>query len=203
MVDREYREYKPYIEPEKPNYGKIKYFGIFNDINIAGAFIFIVFLLSLIGITFTARNNMSDMDNAKIFGKSTVTYHDNRDRIEDILAKDDAIKKRKEFIRDSILREIYVRDSIRKELMRQDSINSEFTKLQQVYINYLAIIDDGVTRRTVNVESIADADIDILTSNLGIAFQEMTVNTVRDRQDEIDKNPEYYSGSLSAIDRPL
>ena len=220
-----FKEYKPYIEPEKPDYGRINYMGLFfnkssNIIEGILGFAFIVIVSLLAVVFFDASNNTPDMDNAKIFGKSIITYHDNyiqkpgwfsglsKDwndlgpelqasldsmyKADMLIAKNDSIQKRKEFIKDSILKELYVKDSIKKELIRQDSMEFELAKQRKIRVKYFAIVDDGITQRTVDVNSIVDTVTESLTEYLGKTFQEMSVNTVRDRQKEIEENSEYY-----------
>lgn len=104
-------------------------------------------------------------------------------------------EERKKQIQDSILREAQIRDSIAAELVKQDSANLELAKENKVKITYTAIIDDGITRRTVDVNSISDTITPNMVKRFGNAFQEISIEAAHDRQQEIDKNPDYYKNS--------
>ena len=101
-------------------------------------------------------------------------------------------EERRQHIRDSLARFIYRRDSIRAELVRQDSIRLELEKKRQARIDYFAVIDDGITKRTVNVNSVVDTLTEQVTTELGNAFTTMSIETVKERQKEIDRTKDYY-----------
>ena len=101
-------------------------------------------------------------------------------------------EKHKQYIRDSLARYIHVRDSIRTEILKEDSIKLELERAKKVKIDYLAIIDDGIVKRTVNVNSIADTLTAENTELLGKTFHTATYQAVIDRQKEINKNKNYY-----------
>lgn len=103
-----------------------------------------------------------------------------------------AQEARRQHIRDSLARFIYRRDSIRTELVRQDSIRLELEKRRQARIDYFAVIDDGITKRTVNVNSVVDTLTEQVTTELGNAFTTMSIETVKERQKEIDRTKDYY-----------
>lgn len=103
-----------------------------------------------------------------------------------------AQEERRQHIRDSLARFIYRRDSIRAELVRQDSIRLELEKKRQARIDYFAVIDDGITKRTVNVNSVVDTLTEQVTTELGNAFTTMSIETVKERQKEIDRTKDYY-----------
>ena len=101
-------------------------------------------------------------------------------------------EKRKQFVRDSILAYVHKKDSIRKELIRQDSIRLELERQKKAQIEYIAVIDDGITKRTVNVNTVSDTLTEDMTNQLGETFSTMAVEAVRERQREIDKTKDYY-----------
>jgi hypothetical protein len=103
-----------------------------------------------------------------------------------------AQEARRQHIRDSLASFIYRRDSIRAELVRQDSIRIELEKKRQARIDYFAVIDDGITKRTVNVNSVVDTLTEQVTTELGNAFTTMSIETVKERQKEIDRTKDYY-----------
>lgn len=75
----------------------------------------------------------------------------------------------------------------------QDSLDAELVKKQQVKAEYIAIIDDGVTSREVKVNAVADSLTPEGMQAMGESFTEMSLNAVRDRQNEIDNNKKYYT----------
>ena len=101
-------------------------------------------------------------------------------------------EKRKQFVRDSILAYVHKKDSIRKELIRLDSIRLELERQKKAQIEYIAVIDDGITKRTVNVNTVSDTLTENMTNQLGETFSTMAVEAVRERQKEIDKTKDYY-----------
>ena len=101
-------------------------------------------------------------------------------------------EKRKQFMRDSILAYVHMRDSIRHEILRQDSIRMELERQRKAQIEYIAVIDDGITKRTVNVNTVSDTLPENVTKQLGEAFETMTLEAVRERQKEIDRTKDYY-----------
>lgn len=101
-------------------------------------------------------------------------------------------EKRKQFMRDSILAYVHMRDSIRHEILRQDSIRMELERQRKAQIEYIAVIDDGITKRTVNVNTVSDTLPESVTKQLGEAFETMTLEAVRERQNEIDRTKDYY-----------
>lgn len=101
-------------------------------------------------------------------------------------------EKRKQFMRDSILAYVHMRDSIRHEILRQDSIRMELERQRKAQIEYIAVIDDGITKRTVNVNTVSDTLPETVTEQLGKAFETMTLEAVRERQKEINRTKDYY-----------
>lgn len=112
-------------------------------------------------------------------------------------------EKRKQFVRDSILAYAHKKDSIRNELIRQDSIRLELERQKKVQIEYIAVIDDGITKRIVNVNTVSDTLTENMTNQLGEAFSIMAVETVRERQKEIDKIKDYYKRHLLPTEKLL
>lgn len=101
-------------------------------------------------------------------------------------------EKRKQFLRDSILAYVHMRDSIRHEILRQDSIRMELERQKKAQIEYIAVIDDGITKRTVNVNTVSDTLPESVTKQLGEAFETMTLEAVHERQKEINRTKDYY-----------
>lgn len=87
---------------------------------------------------------------------------------------------------------IYRRDSIRAELLREDSLRLELEKAKKAKIDYIAVIDDGITKRTVNVNSVVDTLTEEVTTQLGKTFTIMSVESAKERQKEIDRTKDYY-----------
>lgn len=103
--------------------------------------------------------------------------------------KADSIK----YVQDSIIKYDRIHDSIAVAIKTQDSLNAELAKKQQVRAEYIAFIDDGVTSREVKVNAVADSLTPEGMQAMGESFTEMSLNAVRDRQNEIDNNKEYYT----------
>lgn len=103
--------------------------------------------------------------------------------------KADSIK----YVQDSIAKYDRIHDSIAVAIKTQDSLDAELAKKQQVRAEYIALIDDGVTSREVKVNAVADSLTPEGMQAMGKSFTEMSLNAVRDRQNEIDNNKEYYT----------
>ena len=101
-------------------------------------------------------------------------------------------EERRQHIRDSLAQYIQRRDSIRAELLREDSLRLELEKAKKAKIDYIAVIDDGITKRTVNVNSVVDTLIEEVTTQLGKTFTIMSVESAKERQKEIDRTKDYY-----------
>jgi hypothetical protein len=101
-------------------------------------------------------------------------------------------ERNRQRIRDSLAQYFHVRDSIRAELLREDSLKAELERAKKVKIDYIAVIDDGITKRTVNVNSVADTLTPENTEILGKTFHTATYQAVIDRQKEINKTRDYY-----------
>ena len=112
-------------------------------------------------------------------------------------------EKRKQFIRDSIQAYVHMRDSIRHEILRQDSISAELERQRKAQIEYIAVIDDGITKRTVNVNTVYDTLPETVTKHLGEAFETMALEAVRERQNEINRTKDYYKRLRLPIERIL
>lgn len=217
-------DYKPHLESEPPNYGRPNRIGMFfekYDELVSGglAFLFIATICALIVLFFDESNKTPDMGGNEILVSSKITYNDiysefahmsdkwkfldpevkhildSLYQAEMLIMANKATEERKKQIQDSILREAQIRDSIAAELVKQDSANLELAKENKVKITYTAIIDDGITRRTVDVNSISDTITPNMVKRFGNAFQEISIEAAHDRQQEIDKNPDYYKNS--------
>lgn len=101
-------------------------------------------------------------------------------------------EEHRQHIRDSLAQYIYRRDSIRAELLREDSLRLELEKAKKAKIDYIAVIDDGITKRTVNVNSVVDTLTEEVTTQLGKTFTIMSVESAKERQKEIDRTKDYY-----------
>lgn len=101
-------------------------------------------------------------------------------------------EERRQHIRDSLVQYIHRRDSIRAELLREDSLRLELEKAKKVKIDYIVVIDDGITKRTVNVNSVVDTLTYEVTTQLGKTFTIMSVESAKERQKEIDRTKDYY-----------
>lgn len=103
------------------------------------------------------------------------------------------IEVHKKFVEDSIARYQVLHDSIFEATRIQDSINAELVKQQKIKVDYIAFIDDGVTSRQVVINTLADSITPNDITILGNSFAKMTYSAVKDRQNEIDNNKEYYT----------
>lgn len=110
-------------------------------------------------------------------------------RVAEEKRKADSIK----YVQDSIVKYDRIHDSIAVVIKTQDSLDAELVKKQQVRAEYIALIDDGVTSREVKVNAVADSLTPEGMQAMGESFTEMSLNAVRNRQNEIDNNKEYYT----------
>lgn len=214
-------EVKSYIPEEPPYYGKpnkgyefiVKYGKIMKISTLVATIVF----FCLISITlFMINIDVSKSASAKI--TVSTTYHNNNtntsvisnllnkkiEKNTEMIALVDSMmetkrlaaleeqEKHKQHIRDSLARYIHVRDSIRTEILKEDSIKLELERAKKVKIDYIAVIDDGITKRTVNVNSVADSLTPENTEILGKNFHTVTYQAVIDRQNEINKTRNYY-----------
>lgn len=207
---------KPYYG--KPNFGYnflVKY-GKIMQIN---TFIAMVVFVCLMGVTLFKTN--IDVSNHQVKATTTITVvqHEPKQDIPtavskflnkhvkrnpEIIAEFDSLmearrvatleeqERNRQYIRDSLAQYFHVRDSIRVELLREDSIKAELERAKKVKIDYIAVIDDGITKRTVNVNSVADSLTPENTEILGKNFHTVTYQAVIDRQNEINKTKNYY-----------
>ena len=224
-------ETRPYIQSDPPDYGRpnrgysfvLKY----GTAMKASAFFFMLFTIcSLAVILFTPETN--DPPAVKAYAAVSVTRHGGgmgdafsllmKKKAEgnpELIAKFDSLMEAdraaakeadelvKQHIRDSILQYVHARDSVRLELLRQDSVGAELAVAGKTRIDYIAIIDDGVTKRTVNVNSVSDTLAPETVESLGGAFTAMSVDAARERQDEIDKDDEYYGRVRMPVENSL
>lgn len=188
----------------------------------AGAILFILLLVGLYTfaiVSFKANLAISESTNIDMQVSTTVIHHDaettnlsafskflNKKLEGDpkIIAAFDSLmeakraatlaeqEERRQHIRDSLAQYIHRRDSIRAELLREDSLRLELEKAKKVKINYIAVIDDGITKRTVNVNSVVDTLTEEVTTQLGKTFTIMSVESAKERQKEIDRTNDYY-----------
>lgn len=215
-------EPKPFVLEDPPNYGKPNYGYEFIDkhyekIGVA-LWIFILLCTVIVSKAFYEYGQANDPVSTKTNVSVTVTRHSEpfsgpdfnkryeidpkiKAAVDSMWAaekgKRDSLKaaeaeKRKQFVHDSILAYVHKKDSIRKELIRQDSIRLELERQKKAQIEYIAVIDDGITKRTVNVNTVSDTLTEDMTNRLGETFSTMTVEAVRERQREIDKTKDYY-----------
>ena len=216
----EVKPYIPPEKPHygKPNFGYnfiVKY-GKAMQIN---TFIAMVFFVCLMAVTLFMTN--IDVSNHQVNATTTVTVvqHEPKQDIPtafskflnkhvegnpEMIAKFDSLmearraatleeqERNRQRIRDSLAQYIHVRDSIRAELLREDSLKAEHERAKKVKIDYIAVIDDGITKRTVNVNSVADTLTPENTEILGKTFHTATYQAVIDRQKEINKTRDYY-----------
>lgn len=215
------QEPKPYIPEEPPYYGKpnkgyefiVKYGKIMKISTLVAMIVF----FCLISITlFMINIDVSKSASAKI--TVSTTYHNNNtntsvisnllnkkiEKNTEMIALVDSMmetkrlaaleeqEKHKQHIRDSLARYIHVRDSIRTEILKEDSIKLELERAKKVKIDYIAVIDDGITKRTVNVNSVADSLTPENTEILGKNFHTVTYQAIINRQNEINKTRNYY-----------
>lgn len=213
---------KSFILEDPPNYGKPNYGYKFIDKHhekIGVALWIFVFLCTIITCkAFYEYGQANDPVSTKANVTVTVTRHSDpfsgpdfnkryevdpkiKAAVDSMWAaekeKRDSLKaaeaeKRKQFVRDSILAYVHKKDSIRKELIRQDSIRLELERQKKAQIEYIAVIDDGITKRTVNVNTVSDTLTEDMTNQLSETFSTMAVEAVRERQKEIDRTKDYY-----------
>lgn len=69
---------------------------------------------------------------------------------------------------------------------------SELINTGKVLVEMHTIIDDGITKRTVNVNSVVDTLTEEVTTQLGKTFTIMSVESAKERQKEIDRTKDYY-----------
>lgn len=216
----EVKPYIPAEKPHygKPNFGYnfiVKY-GKVMQIN---TFIAMVFFVCLMAVTLFKTNIDVSKHQVKATTTVTVVQHEPKQDIPtavskflnknvkgnpEMIAKFDSLmearriatleeqERNRQRIRDSLAQYFHVRDSIRAELLREDSIKAELERAKKVKIDYIAVIDDGITKRTVNVNSVADTLTPENTEILGKTFHTATYQAVIDRQKEIDKDKNYY-----------
>lgn len=89
-------------------------------------------------------------------------------------------------------REQFIKDSLMIELAKQDTENLKLAEERKVKITYTAVIDVGITKRVVDVNTISDSLTPEIDMQVGKSFQTISVQTAKDRQAEIDKNSGYY-----------
>ena len=63
---------------------------------------------------------------------------------------------------------------------------------KKIKVDFIAFIDDGITKRTVNVNSVVDTLTEEVTTQLGKTFTIMSVESAKERQKEIDRTKDYY-----------
>ena len=206
-------EYKPYLVEDEPNYGNVSitypYLVKHNKKIHAGLFLFFLFITFFVVLKFTeVDQNTPDID---IYVSSTVTYNNNYKMLpSDINAAKNKVifpyteedwertKTKVKQIQDSIAlvkkenREQFVKDSIMLELAKQDAENLKLAEEKKAKITYTAVIDDGITKRVVDVNTVSDSLTPEIAMQVGKSFQDISVQTAKDRQEEIDKNSEYY-----------
>lgn len=86
----------------------------------------------------------------------------------------------------------FIKDGLMIELAKQDAENLKLAEERKAKITYTAVIDDGITKRVVGVNTISDSLIPEIAMQVGKSFQTISVQIAKDRQAEIDKNSEYY-----------
>lgn len=206
-------EYKPHLEEDEPNYGNVSLsypYLVKHDKKIhAGLFLFFLFATIFVVLKFTEVNNETpDID---IYVSSTVTYSSNYKMasMDIAAAKKNALfsyteedwektKTKVKQIQDSMAlvkqqdREQFIKDSLMIELAKQDAENLKLAEEKKAKITYTAVIDDGITKRVVDVNTISDSLTPEIAMQVGKSFQTISVQTAKDRQAEIDKNSEYY-----------
>jgi hypothetical protein len=217
-----YSELPPWLQPDPVNYGtpNIGYETINKHSEKISAFLFIFILVCSV-ITckaFYEYGQENETISTRVNVSSTVVHHSSNDgfdffnkryeidpkvktlidsmeqaeREKRLAMEAEEREKRKQFMRDSILAYVHMRDSIRHEILRQDSIRMELERQRKAQIEYIAVIDDGITKRTVNVNTVSDTLPENVTKQLGEAFETMTLEAVRERQKEIDRTKDYY-----------
>ena len=206
---------------ELPNYGKInigyKFLKKFGGIMKLSLFIAMTIIIGLLSISLFFIN-VEESKQIQVNTTTTVVQHEPKQDIPtafskflnknvkgnpEMIAKFDSLmeanraatlenSRRKQYIKDSLIHYFQIRDSIRIELLKQDSIRLELERDKKARIDYIAIIDDGITKRTVNVNSVADSLTPENMEILGKTFHTATYQAVIDRQKEIDKDKNYY-----------
>ncbi len=206
-------EYKPYLEADEPNYGNISitYPYLVKHNRKIHVSLFLIFLFATIFVTFKFIEVNSKTPDIDIFVSSIVTYGNNYKTtpIDIDAAKKNALfsyteedwkktKTKVKQIRDSMAlvkqqdHEQFIKDSLMIELAKQDAENLKLAEERKSKITYTAVIDDGITKRVVDVNTISDSLTPEITMQVGKSFQTISVQTAKDRQTEIDKNSEYY-----------
>ena len=213
---------KAHVIPDPPDYGKqnIGYEFCNKHGDKAGAILFILLLVGLCTfaiVSFKANLAIGESTNIDMQVSTTVIHHETTNpssfskflnkKIEGdpkIIAAFDSLmeakraatlaeqEERRQHIRDSLAQYIHRRDSIRTELLREDSLRLELEKAKKAKIDYIAVIDDGITKRTVNVNSVVDTLTEEVTTQLGKTFTTMSVESAKERQKEIDRTKDYY-----------
>ena len=213
---------KAHVIPDPPDYGKQNFGYEFCDKHgdKAGAILFILLLVGLCTfaiVSFKANLNLGEPRPVDMQVSTTVIHHDaettnpfskflNKKLEGDpkLIAAFDSLmearraatlaeqEERRQHIRDSLAQYIQRRDSIRAELLREDSLRLELEKAKKAKIDYIAVIDDGITKRTVNVNSVVDTLTEEVTTQLGKTFTTMSVESAKERQKEIDRTKDYY-----------
>lgn len=217
-----YSEIPPWVQPDPIDYGtpNIGYETINKHSEKISTFLFIFILVCSV-ITckaFYEYGQENEAISTRVNVSSTVVHHGSNDgfdffhkryeidpkvktlidsmeqaeREKRLAMEAEEREKRKQFLRDSILAYVHMRDSIRHEILRQDSIRMELERQRKAQIEYIAVIDDGITKRTVNVNTVSDTLPESVTKQLGEAFETMTLEAVRERQKEIDRTKDYY-----------
>ena len=217
-----YSETPPWVQPDPVNYGtpNIGYETInkHSEKIIAFLFIFILVCSVITCKAFYEYGQENETISTGVNVSSTVVHHGSNDgfdffnkhyeidpkvktlidsmeqaeREKRLAMEAEEREKQKQFMRDSILAYVHMRDSIRHEILRQDSIRMELERQRKAQIEYIAVIDDGITKRTVNVNTVSDTLPETVTEQLGEAFETMTLEAVRERQKEIDRTKDYY-----------
>lgn len=145
-----------------------------NDFQVGCICFLLLMVLFLCGLlVMVAGNNVNKFEQSQI---------DNKE-----------IEAHKKFVEDSIARYQVLHDSIFEATRIQDSINAELVNQQKIKVDYIAFIDDGVTSRQVVINTLADSITPNDITILGNSFAKMTYSAVKDRQNEIDNNKEYYT----------
>lgn len=213
---------KAHIIPDPPDYGKQNFGYEFCNKHgdKTGAILFILLLVGLCTfaiVSFKANLDLGEARPIDMQVSTTVIHHEKTNpssfskflnkKIEGdpkLIAAFDSLmeakraatlaeqEERRQHIRDSLAQYIQRRDSIRVELLREDSLRLELEKAKKAKIDYIAVIDDGITKRTVNVNSVIDTLTEEVTTQLGKTFTIMSVESAKERQKEIDRTKDYY-----------
>ena len=99
---------------------------------------------------------------------------------------------RRKFVDDSIARYQVLHDSLFEAMRVNDSIDAALVNKKKIKVDFIAFIDDGITKRTVNVNSVVDTLTEEVTTQLGKTFTIMSVESAKERQKEIDRTNDYY-----------